>query len=582
MRGTRAVLVLGMGVAGMPAVLVSPLSAAPAPEASPAAPFHSAAAFELASVQPFLDQPQPGRERALPAPSPPADIDLTIQAPRRTPVPRAAEELVFDAKDVTIDGATAYPAEQLRPMVADLIGRKIHLADLLAAAEKIEAKYHEDGFILTRAIVPTQSVGDGLFRIVVIEGYVAAVSVDGGDSSTRDHVESLLGRVLASKPLRLPILEGALLAANELPGAAVTGLLRPSTTEAGASDLIVTVKANPMAASVTVDNRGGANTGRWTMGANLAAHSPLGDGGQIILGASTSPDFDQRHALQIKYVNALGDTGATYSVGGLASHGQPAGSVAALELVSDSYSGSGHLSYPVLLERQQKLTLDAGVTAQSSNVMSLAAPLSHDEWRVADLALTWQGTRVLDGTADASIDFARGLPVLGASQSGSPQLSRRDGQSDFTKVSGTAHTVQRLDGPLSMSAQLQGQHSYSMLLTGEEISFGGAQIGRGYDPAAVTGDDGLGGGAELRYDLDASDLYASGTQLYGFCDRAAVWLHDHSSIPNHLDSVGFGVRATLFDRFNANLELAHTLTPVPASDSDQRTTRVLVNLAVTF
>ena len=575
-------LLLAMGVAGTAAVLTPPLSAAPAPDGAPARAGFVIAANEIAAALPFLDPPQPGRERAQPTPVPPSDIDLTIQSPRRTPVPRAAEDLVFYAKDVAIDGVRAYAPDQLRPLIADLIGRKIHLAELLAAAEKIEAQYHEDGFILVRAVVPTQSVGDGMFHIAVIEGFVAALSVDGDDPSTNSRVESLLAPVLASKPLRLPVLEAALLAANEIPGANVTGLLRPSTTEAGASDLIVTARSNPMATSITADNRGGQSTGRWTVGANLAAPSPLGDGGQIVLGASMSPDFNQRHALQAKYVNALADTGATFSVSGLASHGEPAGSVAALKLVSDSYSGGGHLSYPLLLERQQKVTIDGGFTAQSANVMTLGAPFHHDEWRVADAALTWQGTKVLAGMADLSLNFARGLPVLGASPSGGLQLSRGNGQPDFTKVSGTAHTVQRLEGPLSLSAQLQGQHSYSVLLTGEEISFGGAQIGRGYEPAAVTGDDGLGGGVELRYDVDASDLYATGTQFYGFYDRGAIWMHGHTSGANHVDSLGIGVRTTLFDQFSAGVELAHTLTPVPASDLGQRTTRVLFNFAAGF
>ena len=66
----------------------------------------------------------------------------------------------------------------------------------------------------------------------------------------------------------------------------------------------------------------------------------------------------------------------------------------------------------------------------------------------------------------------------------------------------------------------QGQFSFSRLITGEQVSFGGTQIGRGYDPGAITGDHGIGASAELRYDIRFSDEYLKAIEPYVYFDAA--------------------------------------------------------------
>jgi len=58
---------------------------------------------------------QPGRE-TQPLPQLPweNEFDFSIQQPGRSPVPRAAEELVFTLHGINVVGATVYTAEDLR------------------------------------------------------------------------------------------------------------------------------------------------------------------------------------------------------------------------------------------------------------------------------------------------------------------------------------------------------------------------------------------------------------------------------------------------------------------------------------
>ena len=49
---------------------------------------------------------EPGRDRPLPTPPLPGTFDFSIETPRRSPVPRAVDELRFQLKDINIVGAT--------------------------------------------------------------------------------------------------------------------------------------------------------------------------------------------------------------------------------------------------------------------------------------------------------------------------------------------------------------------------------------------------------------------------------------------------------------------------------------------
>src|SRR5262249_29950306 len=158
------------------------------------------------------------------------------EAPQRSAVPRAVDEVHFKLNDVHITGAMSLPADQFRPLYASLLGKTVTLADILDVADAIEKEYRAAGYVLVRAYVPPQHVKDGVFTIRIVEGYVAATSVEGGSDETRALVKSYLHPVLSDRPLHLGTIERALLLANDIPGVQATGVLRPSPTNAGASD----------------------------------------------------------------------------------------------------------------------------------------------------------------------------------------------------------------------------------------------------------------------------------------------------------------------------------------------------------
>jgi hemolysin activation/secretion protein len=541
----------------------------------------AAASAQQAPQQPAT--PQPGRDRPLPEAAPTPDLDFTIQAPRRSPVPRAVEELTFDVKDVRFVGATRYGKDVLGPLIAPVVGQTVHLNDLIAIAEALEARYHADGYVLTRVFVPTQNVNDGVFQISVVEGYVSAVAVQGGDESSRARVEKLLAPVTQFRPLTLASLEKALLIANKLPGITASGLLRPSATEQGASELVVTIKDTPISGGLAADNMGAASTGHWTTAADVSIPSPLGDGGVLSVNTSTDPaDPHTRYSAGGRYVAPLPFfDGMTYTLSALGSHGEPGGTVASLSLLTNSTVFGARVAAPLIESRAEELSLDGGLTIQSSDVKALGETASHDEWRVFDLALTYRNNVWADGVTTLTLDAAQGLPALGAT--GTPQEGPHSGVSNFTKFTAQANRIQPIDDKLSASLLVSGQYVNLRPVLGEEVNFGGQQIGRGYDPGALTGDMGVGGAFELRYDLNPSWFYADAAQVFGFFDGGEIWNHNGATpTANQLASTGAGFRITIPGNVVLGLFYGKALVAVPGSDEDKRSSRVMFNTSVRF
>ncbi|HEX4113138.1 MAG TPA: POTRA domain-containing protein [Stellaceae bacterium] len=533
---------------------------------------------------------QPGQIRPLPeAPLP--NFDFRIESPRPSPVPRAVEELSFRIKDIEVTGATVYPPSAFQPLTRPLIGRSVHLSDIIHVADAIEAKYRGDGYVLTRAYVPAQSVNNGVFRIAVVEGYVAAVSVTGGTADARERVERVLAPIPASRPLKLDVIETALLKVNDLPGVNVSGLLRPSPTMPGASDLVATVSAERVTAILSIDNRGAPLTDAWTASADFAIRSPLGEGGVVLLDLAAAPDEPHiRNSIAGKYVYPIGDNGLLLTLSALDSHGQPVGGVGASSFVSDNQAYGARLTYPLIVTRDSRLSIDGGFTWQDAFLQEFAGTVTdHDHWREVDLALIYQQNTFFHGVTSATLDLTQGLDILGASPAGDPNVSHPGAVPNFTKLSAIIRRIQQIYGRFSLALTGTGQYAFNTLYIGEEISFGGAQIGRGYDPAAITGDMGLGVDAELRYDLnlsgvriDSPRITINHAELYSFYDAAKVWMHTGTISPDFIDSTGFGARAVLEDRLQLGVEAAFPLLAVPTSDYGKRAMRVLFNGSIKF
>jgi len=399
--------------------------------------------------------------------------------------------------------------------------------------------------------------------------------------------------VTQERPAKLGTMERSLLLANDLPGTQASGLLRPSPTEPGASDLLVNLIGQPWEATIYSDNRGSAVTGAWTLGGQFVANDLVYIPGQLTLDLSGTPELSQRRLAQATYARPVGKNGMIFTASGVLAHGVPA--ALGGNLVSDSYAIGGKLSYPWIVSRPTRVTFEGGLNTQSEMVTqsgAAAAIINDDRWHDLTVSVTvQQRDLLLASNTGATLGVTQGIPWLGA-KSTAPAAANPEGASTgFTKYTLVVQHDQPITGPWSAHFNGLGQYTGERLVTGEQTSFGGSGIGRGYDPASLAADTGYGVASELRYDAHFPQykIEIDTAQLYTFFDWAQVRpLHDEAPPPvgtmthRTLMSVGFGLRVALLQRFTGGIEFAQELRSVPNNDLGKTDSRILFNGAIRF
>jgi hemolysin activation/secretion protein len=505
------------------------------------------------------------QERQRPQPSvhpegPAMRLEETLPAP-----PPGAEDLRFSVRDVVVDGSTIYDTEALRPLWQDLLGHEISLADLYGVAAEITRKYRNDGYILSRAIIPAQSIEDGIAHIEVIEGYIGRVTVT-GETSRESLLRGYADKIAALRPLRIRDLERYLLLIDDLPGVTATSTLSPLIGEPGASELVIELSHKMTDEFGTLDNRGTRYIGplQGTAGARLNSGLGFYELSQLRL-INTPANFKELRAYDFAETLPIDNEGSILGLAINQAWAHPGFTLKPLDVSSAATVTSVTLSHPAIRLRAENLTLQTSFVATDlhTNLFGETQTLLSDRIRtlnvgaVYDFVDSWSGVNVFDVT------LSQGLNILDARTTGSPNLSRADGHSDFEKLTGDLQRVQSLGGDWSLLGAVTWQYGFQSLLASEQFGIGGVNFVRAYDPAELTGDSGVAGKLELQYGQRSTDFGLDNYQLYTYYDAGRVW--DHQVLPGEFapasaTAAGFGVRFTINDNISGSLEIAKPLT----------------------
>ncbi len=531
--------------------------------------------------------PPPARPRAEPpvtVPERPPARAPTVEAPAaRVAVPPGAADVRVTVRDVVVDGTTVYSAEALRESYAGLLGREVSLADVFAVAEVIQRRYRDDGYVLTRVVVPPQKVTDGVFRMRVVEGFVARVTVEGDVGPVSERVQAYLDNITAARPVRQQDLERYLLLVTDLPGVTAQGVLRPGTGEVGAAELVVRVERDPFEGYALANNRGSKYTGRTRGALSLQGNSATALGERLRgLFVSTVGNNEERYG-QIAYDQAIGSEGLRLRATAAYDRTRPGYGLGTFDVKGETTFGDLSAAYPLVRTRDRSLFLEGGLQASDTKQKALGEELYDDQLRVLYAGLTADLLDGWGGRSQVGVGLRKGLSVLGASEKGDADLSRVDGVPDATVVRVQGARYQPFGStPWGLLTSVKGQYAWDPLLVDEEMGLGGETFGRGYDPSDITGDQGAAMTLELQYTRSVDSTWLRGYQAYGFYDLGAVWNEDDAPPKKQsLASAGLGVRTQLMGRVFLDLEVAKPLTREPAT-RDDRDPYVYVQLTVGF
>ena len=546
----------------------------------------------LAATVPPSVSPGQVEKRFAPTPEVPETPQLQLPNPGQPEMSKEMREKLekkqFVLKSVEIEGATVYTQDQLKFAYEDMIGKTISLLDAQGIAARITDLYHNAGYVLSQAVVPPQDVDDGVLKIRVVEGFIGDVTIHGDlTDGERERIESFADNIKAMKPIRTQDIERYLLLINDLPGATVNGLLRPSPEQFGAAELVVTLTEKKFDGSYVFDNRGSKYIGPWQHTLAAGANSLFGlyDRTQIRAFTST-PDSNQLIGGELTHEEQLDGEGT--KLGLLVSHIRtaPGDSLTSLNVIGNSDLLEAKVTHPFIRLRTENLF--GRVLFDYHNTITdifNTTPFTKDRLRVARIGGTYNIVDPLRGNNLVDLQMSQGINIFGASSQGTDR-SNAVGDSTFTKFNMDVSRTQPLPNNFSFLVGAIGQYSFDPLLADEQFALGGSEYARAFDPAELLGDQGLAAKGELRYTGLVDEPYFSSYQIYGFYDVGQVWIMQGGPGSNSntmLSSTGAGARVIFTDNFSGNVELAVPLIKGTVDQTSYRhDPRIFTNLTARF
>lgn len=462
-------------------------------------------------------------------------------------------------RSVAFEGATAFPAARLEAAAGPLTGPATPLRRVEEARAAILGLYRDAGYVFTAVDAVVER--DGRLRLVVSEAEIVEVRLDGDIGPAGTQILRFLEHLRGVRPIDVATLERWLLLAEDAPGVTVRAVLRPAGTTPGALSLVAQVARQGVSGYVTADNRAYRLTGTQE---GLAA---------VQFNSFTS--LAERTELQLYYANGrtsvFGQASTEFFIGGSGTrmrlYAGTGESTPSSPLRDIGYQGSTSVAglsvaYPLIRRRQQSLTLAAAFDIIETEIKLEGGilgdqSLSQDSLRVLRVGGEWAAfDQILGDDRSAvnvfSLRLHQGLSGLGASASGSPELSRAGAQTDFTKVTFEISRTQRLFSPgagstLSLMGIFAGQWSNDVLPQAEKFYLGGARLGRGYYAGQVTGDNALAATIELQLAVPYEPtLFGRSIRMdpvfYGFYDWGETWENQSIDPNRRISSTGIGAR----------------------------------------
>ncbi|NOJ46086.1 ShlB/FhaC/HecB family hemolysin secretion/activation protein [Bradyrhizobium archetypum] len=486
---------------------------------------------------------------------------------------------LFVLRHVTISGAVAVPPDRLVTAYQPYVGKKVSQADLAAIASAVSDAYRAAGFHLSRAIVPPQDVQSGELRIQVIEGNITDLTLK-GEGADQFGVRPMLAAVLAERPSRLATLERQLLLINGRPGVRIEDTaIEEIGTASGQFRLILSLKTWHVFTSFGVDNLGSSSVGPWQSYGTAAFNSYLAPGDSFVVNLSTTPGDPRQLAFgRLSYEVPVGTDGARIGASGYYSEVWP-GDYRHLysdNIKTESFEVRGSIA-PLQSQRSSlTLTAAAGFTNASEN--DVFGPIYADRIRTASLTSDYRLQDNFGGTNYLTVNYRHGLDIFGASHRGDDDLSRVGASGTFSALNFWYARYQTLTDAWSLKLAAAGQTASGPLFTSQQFYLGGIAFGRGYGSAEISGDNGLAGTVELRFDQKTNLKYLSGYQLYAFVDSGVAWNDGYRlSEGLSLTSAGGGVRFFLAEGLQADIGAAAPLS-YRSPDNPGRGARVLLSL----
>jgi hemolysin activation/secretion protein len=499
---------------------------------------------------------------------------LTIEQPNGSQAPAGDS---FGVTRIEIKGNTRFDAQVLHALIADAEGKSLNLAQLSAVADRITEYYHSHHYPLARAILPAQTIKDGVLVIQVLEAKYGKVTLHNQSRVTDSLLLSTLSPLQVGEVIEQTEMDHVLLLMSDVPKIEVHALIKPGET-VGTSDLDVTTLPGPRwSALASIDDYGNKYTGRTRGGGTVTLVDPFAHGDYLSLaGLSSGEDLNYGRLSYETTLNGMGTrlggafSGLHYKLGdGLESlDGHGTAEVASLWAKHPLVRSPNADLY--LQVQYDRLTLHDDLDG--------SAIQTHRHLDNGSASLTGDAR---DGLLAGAVSTANLTATYGrvnfedaAAQSADAATAKTQGS--FSKWNLNLARQQQFSAADGVYLSFAGQWTSDNLDSSQKMIAGGPYTVRAYDLGVLSGDTGELGTVEFQHTVGAA--WGGTWQVTAYFDSEHIVVNKNPWVAGTnaatLSGAGLGLNWAGARQWSAKLQVAERVGAVPTLIHDPSSVRV--------
>jgi len=475
--------------------------------------FHTvvAAAFCLVCIQAsFAQTASEVAERDLaPAPSPLNGSIFFSGGAGLTPPP-GAEELTISLSEIDLRSGFDDMAGAEEDLRERLVGKRVPVSELFAAANALETAYAEAGYVLVRVVLPAQELSDGgSLRLIVVDGFVEHVDLDAVPEALKARMREVTLSLIEKRLMSRSELERSILLAGDTYGVGLDSALA-SGEQPGGTVVVFDADYQKVTGFVSSDNHQSDALGTFKLDTGIEFNSAFGRGEVVYGRLSFLPE---------NLLDGLGDSAPqnrTLAVG---------------------------TSFPIGPDGLL-VNLETSLTATAIDAGSNVDARQSSRFRRHRVQLTYPVTRSVRRNLDAHLGgkVSLGIDALGARTKESIQgndtaLSQAGADAKFTKFELHGSYAKTLGDNFFGSLTARAQYSFGdPLLTSERFGIVGSTAISGFDNGTLSGDAGWVLRAELSRPYDTK-LFELPGRISPYAFAALGEVYDENPVDGDEDSI---------------------------------------------
>ena len=491
----------------------------------------------------------------------------------------------FAVRGYRIEGVTVLDDDVLDGLTAPYTDREVGWPELESLRDEITETYIARGYVSSGAVIPDQTIENGIVVIRVVEGELgeAVITTDG-----RYRTAVLERRVLGGLdgPVDVNALEERLqFLQQDERIRSVDARLLPSA-ERGLARLELDVhEMRPWWLQVDVDNHAVPAVGSWQAHWEAAFTNVAGFGDTV---SGFYDIADGLHQIEARYAFPISETGTTVSLLARRSWSEVVESpFDELDIQSRSSTYGVEVRQSLYTTLSTRFDLFVAGEVRRSKSLLLGSPFSFSEGpedglsklTVARIGQEWS-RRARNQVVVVRSVLSFGLDALGSTVHG-----RNIPDGEFVSLLAQLQVARRLEFLDALIVlRVDAQQSNGPLLGLEQIAVGGASSVRGYRENTLVRDSGYIGSIEARFPVSRRGDGSTLLELGAFIDAGYATNRERPTTgPRALLGVGLSARLQIDPNTRLELAWAESLKDVPFSqDHDLQDSGIYLKLSWRF